>query len=84
MSDNTNDYTDEWDELSEKEILIGILTELQQIRMAVTDASDDAEGERGYRCRRCNETVPADAREQHARSTHKAPPGMVDGMFERD
>jgi len=77
------DYTDDWDDLTEKEILVGILTELQHIRMAVTDASDDAEGERGYRCRRCNETVPAGAREQHARSTHKAPPDMIDAMFER-
>lgn len=83
----TNDnYADEWEQLTEKEILIGILTELQQIRLVLTDAersaSDDAGGTDAYQCQRCEETVPADARERHARETHKAPSDMVDGMFE--
>jgi len=81
------DYTDEWDELSEKEILIGILTELQQIRMAVTQAdsgaSDGADTADTYECTHCGATVTAAERKQHAYSKHNAPPEMVDGMFER-
>ena len=82
----TDDYTDDWNDLTEKEILIGILTELQQIRLllseADTGASDDADETDTYRCQRCNETVPADARERHARKTHKAPPDMAERLFE--
>jgi hypothetical protein len=82
----TDDYGDEWDQLTEKELLVGILTELQQIRMAVTqaesDASDDADSADTYECTHCGAAVTAAERTQHAHNTHNAPPEMVDGMFE--
>ena len=37
------DFEDEWADLDEKVILVQILTELQQIRMTLTDATDDAQ-----------------------------------------
>jgi hypothetical protein len=70
-------------------ILAQILTELQQIRLALTDAetgasraSDDSPTE--YTCRKCpgEERVPAGERQRHAYERHNAPPEMVDGMFE--
>jgi len=84
MSD-PDDYADEWEQLDEKVILAQILTELQQIRLllsqADTGASDDDDDETAYRCRKCAEVVEADARADHARNAHKAPPGVADGMF---
>lgn len=81
----TDDYADDWDDLTEKEILIGILTELQQIRLLLSQdtqgASDDADDTDAYRCQKCSETVPADARERHAMQQHKAPADMVGEMF---
>ena len=74
-----------WQDLDEKVILAQILTELQQIRLLLSDAksgaqSDDDEQD-AYRCRKCDATVPAGDRERHARSQHKAPADMVDGLF---
>ena len=80
------EYQEAWNDLDEKVILAQILTELQQIRLllldAETGAQSDAADETAYRCRKCTEVVEADARERHARSQHKAPADMVDGMFE--
>jgi len=82
----TDDYADDWQDLTEKEILIGILTECQQIRMAVTQAdstaSDDSDTADTYECTHCGATVTAAERKQHAYSKHNAPPEMVGGMFE--
>ena len=41
MTNETDDFEDEWADLDEKVILVQILTELQQIRMTLTDATDD-------------------------------------------
>ena len=85
MSD-ADDFEDQWNDLDEKVILAQILTELQQIRLllsdAETDAQSDADEQDAYRCRKCDATVPAGDRERHARSQHKTPADMVDGMFE--
>ena len=74
-----------WQDLDEKVILAQILTELQQIRLLLSDAESGTQSDGGeqdaYRCRKCDATVPAGDRERHARSQHKAPPGMVDGLF---
>ena len=82
----SDDFEDQWNDLDEKVILVQILTELQQIRLLLSQAdsgaSDASEDKDTYQCQRCPETVPADARERHARSAHKAPPETVDGMFE--
>lgn len=84
---DSTDYEQEFEDLDETVILVQILAELQQIRMTLTTASDgaqsDASDDPAYRCRKCDTTVPADARERHAAETHKAPPGMADEMFER-
>jgi len=77
------DHSDEWEDIDEKVVLVQILTELQQIRQALTDAErgDDAPPE--YRCRRCGETVPESGRKQHAAGQHRAPPGSEGSLFER-
>ena len=77
-------YAAEWEQVSEKVLLAQIYAELQQIRVALTDAqagSDAAEEPDAYQCQRCNATVQADARERHAREQHKAPPDMIDSLF---
>ena len=85
MSNEQNDYADEWNDLDEKVILAQILTELQQIRLLLSDAEQgaqsDGDEQDAYRCRQCDATVPAGDRERHARSQHKAPADMVAGMF---
>ena len=79
------DFEDQWTDLDEKVILVQILTELQQIRMTLTDATDDAQRDKNtettYRCRKCQQTMPAGDRERHAMNAHKCPADMVAGMF---
>ena len=74
-----------WQDLDEKVILAQILTELQQIRLLLSDAEQgaqsDGDEQDAYRCRKCDATVSAGDRERHARSQHKAPFDMVDGLF---
>ena len=84
MSDDT-DFEQQWEGLDEKLILVQILTELQQIRMTLTDATDDAQRDKNteptYRCLKCQATVEAPDRERHALNAHKTPADMVDGLF---
>ena len=84
MSD-ADDFEAQWNDLDEKVILAQILTELQQIRLLLSDAESgaqsDGDEQDAYRCRKCDATVPAGDRERHARSQHKAPADMVDGLF---
>jgi hypothetical protein len=80
----TDDYADEWEQVSEKVLLAQIYAELQQIRVALEGAQSRSEQEQDadtYRCKRCNATVQADARERHAREQHKCPPDMEDVLF---
>ena len=85
MIDDTDDFEDQWADLDEKVILVQILTELQQIRMTLTDATDDAQRDSSteptYRCRKCQASVEASDRERHAMNAHKCPADMVAGMF---
>ena len=80
-----DDFEDQWNDLDEKVILAQILTELQQIRLLLSDAEQGAQSDGNeqdaYRCRKCDATVPAGDRERHARSQHKAPADMVGGLF---
>jgi len=73
----------EWQELDDKEILMGVLTELQQIRLLLQGAENGHEGtsESVYECTKCGTQVKKDERRDHAISSHKAPPDMVDGIF---
>lgn len=73
------------DGLDDTDLLIGILTELQQIRLLLSDesAQQDAGDAAGmYACQRCGATVEAGERERHARSEHRAPPGVAEELFE--
>ena len=85
MNAEPDDFQAQWDDLDEKVILAQILTELQQIRVALTDATDDAQRQSNtdptYRCRKCQATVEASDRERHAMNAHKCPADMVAGMF---
>lgn len=67
-------FEQQWQDLDEKVLLVQILTELQQIRQALTQADRDPEV--SYRCRKCDEVVSAAARERHATKQHKMPPDM--------
>jgi len=77
-----DDYAAEYDDIPEKDILIGILTELQQIRVMLQarDTGDD-DTPPVYACDRCGAEVPKDKRETHARDAHKAPPSMATEIF---
>lgn len=83
------DFADEWDDLTEKEILVGILSELQQIRVVLSEADSGAQSESSgdvmYRCTRCPDgtEVAKGDRERHAMKQHKAPSDMVGSLFER-
>lgn len=77
------------DDLTEKDLLIHILVELQAQRhylAQLAEGADRSENERPelWECNMCGATVPDDRREDHARAEHGAPPGMdVGGEFER-
>ncbi|UBF23335.1 hypothetical protein M1M40_gp57 [Halorubrum tailed virus 29] len=79
-----DDYSEQYDDLEEKDILLGILTELQQIRVMLQarDTSDD-DAPPTFACDRCDAEVPKDKRETHARDAHKAPPSMATEIFTR-
>lgn len=80
----TDDYSQQWDELEEKEILIGILTELQQIRLHLQGAESQQENsEQMFECTRCGTTVTEANKAEHARKSHKAPPGLEDNLFSK-
>mgnify|MGYP000235144372 CR=1 FL=1 len=81
---DADDYADEWDDLTEKELLVGVLTELQQIRLLLSDADRERDADPDqYECTECRTTVPADKRERHVREQHKAPPGDTEAVAER-
>ena len=73
MTDDPDDYAEQWADLTEKELLVGILTELQAIRVALADDPTPDDAEPRYRCQYCDDVVTADDRERHARESHKAP-----------
>ena len=86
LSDKKSEQHEQaWKDLDEKVILVQILTELQQIRMTLTDATDDAQRDSNtkttYRCRKCQATVEPSDRVRHAMNAHKCPADMVAGMF---
>jgi len=85
MTDSTiaDKYADEMDDLTEKEILLGILGELGHIRMLLQgerEPSEDSSTE--WECARCGKVVDHDQRASHASGSHNATMEMVSGMFE--
>ena len=80
----TDDFEGEWEDLTEKEILIGVLTELQQIRLLLQGQNgSQTDTEPVYECVKCGAEVPKQDREQHARGQHKAPGSMALELFEK-
>jgi hypothetical protein len=87
MTDDTP--PEDFEDVSQKELLVYILGELQQIRVVLSEADSGAQSESDgdvmYRCRRCPDgtEVAKGDRERHATTQHKAPADMVESMFER-
>lgn len=89
-SDDDPDYEAEWDDLSEKAVLVQLLAEQQRTNMLLeealqngaSDASQASGGATVYRCRKCPAEVQTDERERHAAEAHNAPHGMVEELFE--
>ena len=81
----STDFEQQWDDLDDKVILVQILTELQQIRMALTQGRQHPQTDRNsapmYECKRCGTQVTQGEKERHAYKQHKAPTDMVGGMF---
>jgi len=69
----------EWEDLTEKEILIGILTELQQIRLTLQDA-EPQESITRYSCQKCGWEGSKEDRRNHL-DKHNAPQAMLDELF---
>jgi len=78
---SNDDYAAEYDDIPDKDILIGILTELQQIRVMLQARETRDDTPPTYACDRCDAEVPKDKRAQHARDAHKAPPSMATEIF---
>jgi hypothetical protein len=69
-------------DLTEKEILIGVLTELQQIRLTLQSTQADTETQTAVlSCQRCEWEGPQEKATAHAREAHKAPPSLADSLF---
>ena len=68
----------DFDELTEKEILMGIWMELQ--RMNASNSREDT-SEPLYSCDKCEWEGTAEDRQRHAQEQHKAPPNMLDSLF---
>lgn len=68
-------FEDALDDLTEKELLIGILAELKWLRVALTSGEPD-DGEAVYACRTCGKRVGEADRERHAVEVHNLPPGI--------
>jgi len=69
-------------DLTEKEILIGVLTELQQIRLTLQSTQAATETQTAVlSCQRCEWEGPREKATAHAREGHKAPPSLADSLF---
>lgn len=70
------DYADapDYADLSETDVLLYILAELQAIRYALTPPETHETA--AYRCRTCNATVPPDERQTHLTEQHNAFDGI--------
>jgi len=80
-AEDPRQYEQQWDELSQKELLMGIFAELQQIRVSLQQPETD-ESEPMYQCEQCGETVPQSDLEAHAKR-HNAHPELIADLFRR-
>jgi hypothetical protein len=81
------DYQEEWEQLDEKVMLASLIAEQQRTNALLAELTGESEPTREkatpmYDCQRCNATVKADDRKQHAESQHKTPPGAWQTIFE--
>lgn len=80
--DELQEYQNEFEDLSEKTILVSILFELQHIRFILQGGSERASGSESdssdlwYECTFCLESVREDEREKHLRREHDSPGGV--------
>ena len=83
MTDSPDDYDDQWNQLTEKTLLVQCVTELQQIRMLLQSQTQEPQtpDEQTYLCVKCDAEVTKDDREQHATGQHNAPSDMVKSLF---
>jgi len=84
--DKHDEYADEWEDLTERELLQGIFIELTQIRALLSDAdtgaSRQSEESEEYECVKCGTVMPRGDCARHAESEHRAPPGEWQSLFE--
>jgi len=91
VTDDIDDYGQQWDDLDPKVLLAQLLAEQQRTNQLLTQVLDDTptptddaqDATPMYDCRLCTDTVPEDDRERHARDNHAAPPGDADRLFTR-
>jgi hypothetical protein len=87
MTNDTDDFEQEWQDVDAKVILAQILAELQQIRMVLSNAESEAQSESDaetmYRCTKCpgDTQVPAGDRERHAKAEHNAPESVIPSLY---
>jgi len=79
--DERQEYEEQLDQLTEKDLLLQILVELQTIRYYMQPQQEESSN---YRCKQCNEIVPEDGRSKHLQDSHGAPAELpVESEFER-
>lgn len=77
------DYEEEWQDLSERDLLEGIFIELTQIRALLSERETGGSSESVvYDCKKCEASVKAGERERHAVEQHAAPEDMAEELFE--
>ena len=78
----TDDVEQWWRELDTQQQQLAIYSELRQIREALQSESPQEATEQMFDCTRCEASVTRENRQRHARKAHKAPPDMIDELFE--
>ena len=80
--DELEAYENQLDALTEKDLLIHQLVELQRIRYTLelmagpTEPQNETESEAMYECNQCGDIVPKDDRESHASIKHNWMPAV--------
>lgn len=67
------DYQQQLDNLSEKDLLLEIMVELKTIRHYLSEAEPQSKTENKYRCMACSKIVSEDERTSHLVEQHNAP-----------
>jgi hypothetical protein len=87
--DDIEQYEQELADLSEKDLLVHILVELQAQRHDLAQLAEgqdrsESEDDKLFKCNLCGDLFAGQDRERHLVKQHEAPPGIsVEGEFER-